>query len=120
MRPAIIILIGILIGFLIRCHRSDISLTEEQLRFVDVYTEILTMKDRQADEEIQADSMQIILRKYQFTEEEFQRQIQTLNEDPRFWEAFFRAVLDNISQSGVSPPSQSKPDFSKSGEAVRR
>jgi hypothetical protein len=101
MRPVLIILIG----FLVQCHRSTISLTAEQLRFVDVYTEIMILKDRQADEEIQADSTRIILRKYQFTEEEFQGQIQAFNEDPRYWEAFFRAVLDKISQSGESPPS---------------
>lgn len=116
MRAAIIILIG----FLLQCHRSAVSLTGEQLRFVDVYTEILTMKDRQADEKIQADSTQIILQKYAFTEEEFHNQIQTLNEDPKYWEAFFQAALNKISQSGEPSPSPGKPGFNRSGAAVHR
>lgn len=91
------------------------SLARNQKRLVLAYTDLLfVQRNLSPADPAYADTCRIILKSRGITESEYSEVLQTFDRDPEKWEAFYRAVLDEIERRS-QPPSdrggtQSAPD----------
>jgi hypothetical protein len=88
-------------------HRSQIPAKHQ--RFVHVYIELLKLKEKGiSPQKACLDSSLAILRKYQYTQEEYDRTLAYFNQKPERWEAFYKEVLEQLKRDHASSSLQQK------------
>lgn len=89
---------------------TSIPLSPQHERFVQVYAELLKLKERLPPQHPGLfDSSQIILTKYRFTKEEYDRSVAYFNENPERWEAFYQEVLEQLTTEKTPLTSSKNP-----------
>ncbi|MFH1943151.1 MAG: hypothetical protein ABIL68_13690 [bacterium] len=89
---------ALIIVFLSSCQRrTNPPLSQDQKRFVQVYVQLLQVKERLTPQHpALLDSSKAILEKYHFTKEEYDKYTAYFNEKPERWEAFFKEALEQL------------------------
>jgi hypothetical protein len=95
---------------LINCKKeTSTALSPQHERFVQVYVELLKLKERLPPQHPSLfDSSQVILTKYRFTKEEYDRSVAYFNDTPERWEAFYQEVLEQL-KTEVNRSSEAAP-----------
>jgi hypothetical protein len=95
------IFVAFIIIFFSSCQRrTNPPLSQEQKRFVQVYVQLLQVRERLTPQHpALIDSCKAILEKYHFTKEEYDKHLTYFNEKPERWEAFFKEALEQLKTS---------------------
>lgn len=94
-------LLIIIIGIHFHCRSGSESEQLEMAResFINVYVELQEFKERYPQFiQIPLDSSQAILDKYKFTQDDYDKTVAAMKENPEEWETFYKEVLARLQE----------------------
>jgi hypothetical protein len=88
----------------VHCQKESTPvLSSDDLTFVNIYIEILKLNEQMSPQHpAYLDSSRSIIRKYNFSWNEYQKTLKKFHEKPERWEAFYKQVLEQLKEK--SPP----------------
>jgi len=83
--------------------KKESSIPKKYQQLVEIYTELYLLKNLTTiNDSTYADSAQIILDQFGFTQNEYEKALSYFNDKPERWELFYQKVLDNLKTKTTS------------------
>ena len=80
-------------------QKIESSVPKKHTRLVDIYVELYILQNQSIlSDSMYADSAEIILNRFGFTQDEYQKALTYFNDKPERWELFYKEVLDKLQE----------------------